>query len=230
MKTRLTACVVLLVTLVAYGQEPKDSLPGKKSKGRGPGSQSAFGAPPWRQQWEYSMLEANAIRNAADGDLQAGLNKLGNEGWELLAVHPLQSKGRARDTYYFKRATSPALTGVVPGPFGRGGRAASGSIGSFAGPTAIGGFSKSIERGPDGPPPSTPPGVLQSDGRKYQIIPLKEAPASAVAAVLKETFSSARVYPFQPANSLVVVAAEPQMREISELAAKLDVLTGEKRK
>jgi hypothetical protein len=63
-------------------------------------------------KWEYKVLTKDVIAELANKDFAAGLNKLGDEGWELVAVEPAQAGARgagaggrgAREAeYYFKR-------------------------------------------------------------------------------------------------------------------------------
>ena len=63
-------------------------------------------------KWEYKVLTKDEIAGLSDKDFAAGLNKLGEEGWELVAVEPAQAGARgagaggrgAREAeYYFKR-------------------------------------------------------------------------------------------------------------------------------
>src|SRR5438552_13167737 len=99
MKTRLIACVVALLAGIAYGQEPKgppadgpvdglkpspfDQDAQGRETGRSAGGRARLPEGAWRQKWEYSVLSDGDIRKRADGDLNAALNKLGEEGWEL---------------------------------------------------------------------------------------------------------------------------------------------------
>src|SRR5262245_30412877 len=61
-----------------------------------------------RSGWEYKTATAKEVRDLANNDLTAGLNRLGEDGWELVAVEPRSDTGRSlRDaTYYFKRPKS----------------------------------------------------------------------------------------------------------------------------
>jgi hypothetical protein len=71
----------------------------------------AGGAPPLAArsaelapQWEYRVLTKSELLDLGKKDLAAGLNKLGDEGWELAAV----------DTaYIFKRPKAQAQAAVV---------------------------------------------------------------------------------------------------------------------
>jgi hypothetical protein len=63
-------------------------------------------------KWEYKVLTKDEIAGLSNKDFAAGLNKLGEEGWELVAVEPAQAGARgagaggrgAREAdYYFKR-------------------------------------------------------------------------------------------------------------------------------
>ena len=53
--------------------------------------------PPARQGWDYAMYEWRGMR-------EAGLKRLGDQGWELVAVTVEESSSAGHDTwYYFKR-------------------------------------------------------------------------------------------------------------------------------
>jgi hypothetical protein len=56
---------------------------------------------PARQQWEYQAVGRKKVEELGKNDLTAGLNKLGDDGWELVAVSPPTE-------YYFKRPKTPA--------------------------------------------------------------------------------------------------------------------------
>lgn len=55
---------------------------------------SAWLSPAWsdapakapRQKWEYKFVKLSDLGTIADADYSAGLNKLGEEGWELAAI------------------------------------------------------------------------------------------------------------------------------------------------
>jgi Bacterial type II/III secretion system short domain len=61
-----------------------------------------------RPQWEYQTLSREKITELGKNDFAAGLNKLGDDGWELVAV-TLSQDARPQvpsrpAEYYFKRA------------------------------------------------------------------------------------------------------------------------------
>jgi hypothetical protein len=61
-------------------------------------------------KWEYKVLSRAAIEELANNDFEAGLNKLGDEGWDLYVVPTTPTaagRGKAPE-YYFKRVKGPA--------------------------------------------------------------------------------------------------------------------------
>jgi len=50
-------------------------------------------------QWEYRVLTKDQLLNAGKKDLAAALNRLGSQGWELVAIET----ALAPSTFYFKR-------------------------------------------------------------------------------------------------------------------------------
>lgn len=94
--------VVLVVILMVAGSALAQRRP-MPEKPRGPGARGERPAP--RQQWEYRTLSRDAIAELGNKDLNTGLNKLGEEGWELVALAAdanLNRKGSWAE-YYFKR-------------------------------------------------------------------------------------------------------------------------------
>jgi hypothetical protein len=65
-----------------------------------------------RPQWEYQTLTREKLAEMGKNDLAAGLNKLGEDGWELVAVTPAQQPSpqmpRTAAEYYFKRLKGQA--------------------------------------------------------------------------------------------------------------------------
>jgi hypothetical protein len=68
-----------------------------------------------RPQWEYQTLTREKIAELSKNDFAAGLNKLGEDGWELVAVTPAQQPSpqmpRTAAEYYFKRPKTAAGQG-----------------------------------------------------------------------------------------------------------------------
>jgi uncharacterized protein (TIGR03067 family) len=102
------------MTVMVYGRQP--------GSGAGPGSAAApshHSGP----RWEYRTLTRQELINLAQKDVTAGLNKLGEDGWELVAIRPGVGSGsqrgpgrpdEANTEYYFKRPVSAAGTGPAP--------------------------------------------------------------------------------------------------------------------
>jgi hypothetical protein len=56
-------------------------------------------------KWEYRVLTKDEITELSNKNFAAGLNKLGEDGWELVAVEPGFSNPPGKPAeYYFKRA------------------------------------------------------------------------------------------------------------------------------
>ena len=100
-------CCFLLVTGLALllgptvsmsqlgGTAPAPAAPAKASAGAG-------------ARWEYKVQTREAITELGKNDFAAGLNKLGDEGWELVAVTGVVAAGFDRAAprapeYYLKR-------------------------------------------------------------------------------------------------------------------------------
>jgi uncharacterized protein (TIGR03067 family) len=78
-----------------------------------------------RTNWEYKTLSGGEVLELGKSNLNNGLNRLGDEGWELVAVEadPEHARGGARhvgNTYYFKRpkAAVAAAPQAKPAPRG----------------------------------------------------------------------------------------------------------------
>jgi len=88
-------------------------LPGGNRSGRGNSSGPATGAAGAGVRWEYKTYTRETISDLGKNDFAAGLNKLGDEGWELVAVPGVEA-GRGgfgqpqAHEYYFKRRKGPA--------------------------------------------------------------------------------------------------------------------------
>jgi hypothetical protein len=203
MKTRLFACVVVLLAAFAYCQEP--SAPGKGDKNSDRGGGRSKGAP-WRQKWEYMVLKSTTIANQADGDLEASLNKLGNEAWELIAIRGGEGVGSKIDLY-FKRAMSPVIRGVMGGGINSS-REASGSFGGGFGGGGPGGIAKL-----DSPARRTLP---------LKLFRLKYGDATKLATILQQLFNETRLAGDPRTNSLLVSGPQEQIQKIEALVTALD--------
>jgi hypothetical protein len=62
------------------------------------------------RRWEYRLATRQQLLELGKNDVAAGLNKVGAEGWELVAVRPgagrPEGRGDAATEYYFKRPAS----------------------------------------------------------------------------------------------------------------------------
>jgi len=60
-----------------------------------------------RPAWEHLVLEREGNIVSTDRELAGKINKLGDEGWEMVAVSPVQQDGTTkRMQFYFKRPKS----------------------------------------------------------------------------------------------------------------------------
>jgi hypothetical protein len=103
-----------VVLLVAAGSAAAAADEGAKTKA----------APP--AKWEYQVLTHDQIADLAKKDFAAGLNKLGADGWELVAVEPRTdrdhgAKPSGQAAFYFKRPAARAEGArAEAGPSGEG--------------------------------------------------------------------------------------------------------------
>ena len=189
MRLRLVPVCVCLCAALAYGQEPKKEETPQGPAGRGAsqrGAPSRFsrgsaGAQPdrtpfgrgfqaARPQWEY------AVRTSADlGDLEAGLNKLGQEGWELVSATAGTMGGNQRVTYVFKRAKDAA-------PFAGGMGSRMGGAG-FVGEAGSAGTGGTVGESRGGRGERVAP--AKDD---FVVIRLKNAIATSLARTLQQLF------------------------------------------
>lgn len=157
--------------------------------------------------------------------MPAGLNKLGNEGWELVSVN--RAEQGPGSTFYFKRTRGhmpmagmmgtgmpamgmPGVGGpVMQGGLPAGGRAAGGQQGG--GPMMGGG----------GAGPMRP----HAD-EDFKILRLKHAKAAPTAKLLKELYgerSAMRVASDERTNSVLVAGQDDQLARVEAIVMKLDV-------
>jgi Bacterial type II/III secretion system short domain len=65
-----------------------------------------------RPQWEYQTLTRDKLAELGKSDVTAGLNKVGDDGWELVAVTPAQEARPGTPSrpaeFYFKRPKGQA--------------------------------------------------------------------------------------------------------------------------
>jgi hypothetical protein len=69
-------------------------------------------------KWEYKTLNRRDIVQLGNNDLTTGLNKLGDEGWEMVACATLTGNVAANVEFYFKRSKGRTATegGKTGGP------------------------------------------------------------------------------------------------------------------
>src|SRR5262245_39077748 len=170
-------------------------------------------------QWEY------AVRTSADfRDLEAGLNKLGQEGWELVSVDPgLRAQGVVREQqFFFKRAKG------MPPFAGRGGVG-----GQAGGALPFGG-------GVGATSASRTSGESRGGGRTERaapakedvvVVPLRHASATALARTLQQVYSNSltgrmaglRVASDERTNALILAGTEEMITTVRALVEQLDV-------
>jgi hypothetical protein len=63
--------------------------------------------PAGSRRWEYRVLPREQIVQLGQGDITAGLNRLGEEGWQLVAIEPGTLPGKnARTTHFYLQRPS----------------------------------------------------------------------------------------------------------------------------
>jgi hypothetical protein len=124
---------VLLVNsafLKAAGPAAPDEPARKEPPAARPAS-AAPAAPAHRAgaRWEYRTVTRQELLDLGKNDVNAGLNKLGDDGWELVAVRPGAAAGPERGPrrpgesgteYYFKRPASAPMVSASAPPAGPG--------------------------------------------------------------------------------------------------------------
>jgi hypothetical protein len=183
----------------AVAQQPGQPGSGQPNRGGRRGSP----APVVRTAWEYRTLAWSAVEGLAPEKekdrITAGLNKLGAEGWELVAVTPSPA---GRLEVVFKRQAGRTLRG---GPGDRPRAAAAGPAAADAPEFKIyrlrNAKAADMER--------TLSKILQAGGREGG------GPRLALASD-------------ERTNSLLARAAPAQLQEIEALLSRLDTPDGEK--
>jgi hypothetical protein len=115
----------LLCLASALGAQPggKGGFPGGFGKKKGPEGDGGFGPAfpaPKSTRWEYQVLNTLSIASLGKESFDSGLNQLGADGWELVAVESPGPKGTYAK-YIFRRpaGTRPKgepKPGGAPGP------------------------------------------------------------------------------------------------------------------
>jgi hypothetical protein len=105
--------VVPLIGLALLGFSsggPAQQQGGKGGKPETPFGGGKGGFKSSRLKWEYQVLTRDKI-GLSGKELSAGMNKLGEEGWELVAIHPPVTIGgtKTQPEYYFKRTKGRSL-------------------------------------------------------------------------------------------------------------------------
>src|SRR5262245_40555138 len=96
---------ILVIALVILGVSAGTGYAQRKEEGDKK-KEFPFG-PPFRTKWEYKVQTKGEIMGLAKGSLEKGLNELGAEGWELVAVEGQEKPGAPGAfpaTYIFKRS------------------------------------------------------------------------------------------------------------------------------
>jgi hypothetical protein len=158
-------------------------------------------------RWEYVVHAQDELTKLGGGDVQAGLNNLGEDGWELVTVDPGAGPGRQQPRqprYYFKRSAGP-----VGGFIGFAGGGAPGAAVMRVGTGRV------ATRAPE-PAADEPPHVIR----------LKHARAQEVLQVVEQLYGrtpGSRVASDPRTNSLIVIATDKQFATIMQLVKELDV-------
>jgi hypothetical protein len=196
----LSCAAALACAAVAPGQQPDQP-------GRGTRAVARFAT-----RWEYDVHSDDDLTKLGGGDLKSGLNKLGADGWELVAVGPGAGSGQRLPhdlRYYFKRAAVPP-----GGAFGfAGGGAPGAAVMTFGTGRVV-----TWEPAADEPP---------------HVIRLKYARGPELLEILNYLYRQTpgtRLAADPRTNSLIVVAPEKQLGGIMQLVKELDVEGSERSK
>src|SRR5262245_58095444 len=106
MKRAVVACALLSLCALSPHATSQD----KSAKRKAPPEAGA--------KWEYSVLTRAEVAKHGKDDFKAGLNKLGDEGWELVAVETrpgARPGATASSSYYFKRPKQAAQAKAAEG-------------------------------------------------------------------------------------------------------------------
>lgn len=203
----LLCCLAVAVCAASIDAQPPGEAPQFKGskKGKGSGRGFGFGPPPVAVssspgQWEYAVKTAAEIRELGNADIQAGLNKLGDDGWELITLDG--TFGRVAGHAYFKRPkthrpTSPLVQVPVQGD------TQSISFGNVASRQTKAAQAKETTT----------------------IVPVKNSNPLVLSQILQSVYarsSQIRFVPDQRTNRLILVAPEDQVAEIKRLIDDLD--------
>jgi hypothetical protein len=198
MKRILIGCfVVCLCAAVGRGQVEDKKAEPKKGRTTARGGPEPRGGPA-HPQWEYLVKSRPDIEKTGEGSLPAGLNKLGEEGWELVSAEPAQATGRSQE-YIFKRSKGGLPRGMMGG--------LGGFPGGMAGPDFGGGRRAAPE------------------AEQIHILNLKHAQAGAIAQLLQQVYTQRRnvgVGIDDRTNSLILVTTDEHFQAIKRLVDELD--------
>jgi hypothetical protein len=220
----LGGCLVAAICVASVVAQQPDDFDKKMVKGgRGGKAFKSMGPPgrdgaPTNHRWEYAVRRHADVQEAGGGDLERGMNHLGELGWELVTVDG--NFGQGRGHAYFKRSrigppsqadddTRREQNPMPPQPQG-----------PFMG--------RGMGRGAGGNPP--PP-----QHETTVIVPLKNSQANSMAQILSNIVSGApgsraRFVPDQRTNRLILVAPDDKMAEIRKLIDELDQPVGAERR
>jgi hypothetical protein len=114
MKRAVFGCVVLTLCLACCHANSQERAKGRGApRGKGKASASASASEPYAgSRWEYQVHSKPEVVKLGGGSLRSGLNKLGEEGWEMIGLEPAAGSGEL----YFKRPAGAASRAAgVPG-------------------------------------------------------------------------------------------------------------------
>ena len=207
---------VALCVASSFGQQPDDFGKRGGKAGKGKGFKAFEGAPkmdaPGPHRWEYAIRRREDFQEMGGDDLQRAMNRMGESGWELVAVDGTFAQGRGHA--YFKRPRNgpmpPAEADVMrdqpvpPAP-----PTPPGCPGGFGG---FGGFA----RGPGNNVPQPK--------ETTTIITLKNAQPSSMTQMLTMVFGTtgARFVPDSRTGRLILIAPEDKLAEIRKMVEELD--------
>ncbi len=228
-KKLLWSCLVLSICVVSlFAQQPEGS-PKKGKEGQAKGMRGSKGrggfGPVFSTRWEYAVRTMAEVQDSGEGDLQRGLNKLGESGWELVALDG--TFGTGHGNAYFKRTKSG-------GPWR--------SDGDAGAPMMPGLSAVDVEAIVGQRPPNAGGGATEARSlvittspvpqskETTLVLTLKNCPVGSMAQMLNSIFGrpGVRVVPDSRTNKLVLIAPENLVPEIRKMIEELDQPAGKK--
>jgi hypothetical protein len=227
----LSLCVFCPVAASQTGTAVGNKKEGASQSGLpGKGSNSTPGIVPdgagSRVKWEYAILSREDITKRGAGDFVAGLNKLGDEGWELISITGPRGAPRAEEALFkrLKESSRGATGGLnfrggerpggAPNWRGQPGKGQPGKGRVPAGPAEISNVIGKATGGSKG-----------TEKEVTNVIFLKHAKAASLQKILEDLYGQKNLFHIatdERTNSIILVGVEEALIEIQALLQKLD--------